>query len=233
MISAAVLCGAAKDRRRPPMALRAAACLAARSGRISFWHGGNPKSPGFAARGHRNFRWLGAEIFSIPAAGGPFSAPRALRRPESGVLRRKPRESRGGQPRAMRCPEPDLDSILRLLDAAAWAAPGVRAPGLARRRAMDPVDARRMAAACGLAWLAGARVKEMARLTIADWRPGGWRACGSSPRAAAPARSWRAAPGSTTWRARSGASSAGRHLVERVGLVHCIVEPARFRNLLR
>ncbi len=73
----------------------------------------------------------------------------------------------------MRCPEPDLDSILRLLDAAAWAAPGVRAPGLPRRRAMDPVDARRMAAACGLAWLAGARVKEMARLTVADWRPEG------------------------------------------------------------
>jgi integrase len=59
----------------------------------------------------------------------------------------------------MRCPEPDLERIKPLLSADAWRDEGRK-------------DARRMALAAGLAWYCGAKVMEMARLTLGHVRLG-------------------------------------------------------------
>lgn len=59
-------------------------------------------------------------------------------------------------------PETDLKALAPLIDPAAWNEGG-----------LDRWRSARMAAACALAWLAGAHVREIARLRLADWRPDG------------------------------------------------------------
>ncbi len=60
----------------------------------------------------------------------------------------------------MRRPEPDLDVIRGLLSEAAW-----------RRQGVADVEARRLVAACALAWFAGATQRQLGRLRLCDWLP--------------------------------------------------------------
>jgi integrase len=60
----------------------------------------------------------------------------------------------------MRRPEPDLEVIRSLLGEAAW-----------RRQGIGGVEARRLIAACALAWLAGATQHQLGRLRVCDWLP--------------------------------------------------------------
>jgi hypothetical protein len=65
----------------------------------------------------------------------------------------------------MRRPEPDLDVIRGLLSEAAW-----------RRQGIADVEARRLVAACALAWFAGATQRQLGRLRLCDWLPEGQKA---------------------------------------------------------
>jgi hypothetical protein len=58
----------------------------------------------------------------------------------------------------VRYDEPDIDLLKSLVTEKPWLAIG-----------RDPVDARRMALMCALAWLAGAGTREMGRLRTGDW----------------------------------------------------------------
>jgi hypothetical protein len=105
--------------------------------------------------------------------GGARSAPRRYRAspegPGSGwsasVCRQGRRKGGAAILSIMRRPEPDLDVIRRLLSEAAW-----------RRQGVDDVEARRLVAACALAWFAGASQCQLGRLRLCDWLPDGQKA---------------------------------------------------------